>query len=281
MRVRGHTSRHLRLVPFSAYSASVAVGAALTHCAEDGVSIVNAAHAAEETTITVIGRTTAITIGFGSAVEAEGWRWEEVPDLLALFARPLPPRCVIAAPIPTFTDASYAMIRHLACSLALPVVVFSAACQPEVVRGALQAGAEDFLPLPVTAEELVARLAAVIRVRLGAPDEMPRSDYRLDEAARAVRIAAGPPVHLSVSEYRLFRMLLAARNRPVARERLATIPLPHTELGGQSALDTTISRLRRKVGADRIITIRGVGYQLVDKPPIPDNLSFLSAAGAR
>jgi two-component system, OmpR family, response regulator len=134
----------------------------------------------------------------------------------------------------------------------------------------------------VTVEEMVARLGAVIRVRFGAQDELHRSDYRLDEAAHLVTISGGPPIRLSVSEYRLFRMLFAARNRPVARERLATIPLPHTELDGQNALDATVSRLRRKVGTDRIITIRAIGYQLVDNRQLPPNVSYMhEALGAR
>ncbi len=78
-----------------------------------------AAHATEETTVTVIGRTSAISTGFVSAVEAEGWRWEEIPDLLTLFALPLPARTVIALPIAAFTVTSYALIRHLTSSLTL------------------------------------------------------------------------------------------------------------------------------------------------------------------
>jgi DNA-binding response OmpR family regulator len=81
-----------------------------------------------------------------------------------------------------------------------------------------------------------------------------------------------------VSEFRLFRMLFAARNRPVPRERLATIPLPHTDLDGQNALDATLGRLRRKLGVDRIVTIRGTGYQLVDHRQLPANISFMPGA---
>jgi DNA-binding response OmpR family regulator len=256
--------------------------AALAYRTKDGVSSVSVAYAAEEITAIVLGRASAITTGFASAVEAAGWRWEETPDLLTIAARPLPARAVILVPIAAFTTTAYAMIRHLTSSLALPVVAFSAEYQPEMVNSILQAGADDFLPLPVTVEEMVARLAAVIRVHFGARDDLARSDYRLDEGAHLLTISGGPPIHLSVGEYRLFRMLFAARNRPVARERLATIPLPHTDLDGQNALDATVSRLRHKVGADRIVTIRGTGYQLIDSPHLPPNVSYLHAArGAR
>lgn len=253
-----------------------------THLVGNGVIIVKTAHAPDDTWIIVVGRTSAINTGFVSAVEAEGWRWEEAPDILALFARPLPPRTVVVVPIPAFTTTSYTMIRQLTTALGLPVVVFSAVYHPEIVNATLQAGADDFLPIPVTIEEMVARLVAVIRVRFIVQDELHRSDYRMDEAAHLVTIAGGPPIRLSVSEYRLFRMLFAARNRPVARERLATIPLPHTDLDGQNALDATVSRLRRKLGADRIITIRSIGYQLVDHRQLPPNVSYMhEAVGSR
>ncbi|HEY7909204.1 MAG TPA: winged helix-turn-helix domain-containing protein [Thermomicrobiales bacterium] len=242
------------------------------------MSSVRAAHATEETMIAVIGRAAAITTGFASAVESAGWRWKEIPDLLVLVTHPLPTQAVIALPLAVFTPTSCAIIRQLTSSLALPLVAFSAECRAEAIDAALRAGADDFLPLPVTTEEMVARLAAVIRVRFGAREELQRSDYRFDEGARTVTVTGGPPVRLTAGEYRLFRMLFAARNRPVARERLAAIPLPHTDLDGQNALDATVSRLRRKLGGERVVTVRGIGYQLVDSRQPPANLSYLHDA---
>ncbi|MDQ2785049.1 MAG: response regulator transcription factor [Chloroflexota bacterium] len=235
------------------------------------------AYAPEETWIMALGEARAITTGFPSAIAAEGWQWDEAPDSETLFALSLPPRMVIVLPIPAgcFTATAYATIRQVTSALALPVVVFSPECAPSAIEMALQAGADDFLPLPVTIEEMIARLAAVIRVRFGVQDEAHHSDYRLDEAAHLVSIVGAAPIRLSVSEYRLFRMLFAARNRPVARERLATIPLLHADLDGQNALDAIVSRLRRKVGAERIVTIRGIGYQLVDNRQPPPNVSYL------
>jgi len=238
---------------------------------------VRMAYAPEETWIMVLGEASAITTGFPSAIVAAGWQWDEVPDMTALFALPLPPRMVIVVPIPAscFMATAYATIRQLTSALALPIVVGSPECAPAAIEMALQAGADDFLPLPVMIEEMVARLAAVIRVRFGVQDEAHRSDYRLDEAAHLVSVVGAAPIRLSVSEYLLFRMLFAARNRPVARERLATIPLLHADLNGQNALDAIVSILRRKVGAERIVTIRGIGYQLVDNRQTPPNVSYL------
>lgn len=233
------------------------------------------AYAPDETWVMALGEARAINTGFPSAIEAEGWQWDETADIATLLTLPLPPRMVIVVPIPAFTAAADATIRQLTSALALPVVVFSPECAPAVVEMALAAGADDFLPLPVMIEEMIARLAAVIRVRFGAQDDLTRSDYRLDEVGHLVSIAGGAPLRLSISEYRLFRMLFAARNRPVARERLATLPLLHADPDGQNALDATVSRLRRKVGTDRILTIRGIGYQLVDNRETPPNISYM------
>src|SRR6476469_4159754 len=111
--------------------------AVITYRVENGVTSVKTAYAPDDTWIMVVGRTSAINTGFVSAVEAEGWRWEEAPDVLALFAQPLPLRTVVVVPIPAFTTTSYAMIRQLTTALGLPVVVFSAEYHPEIVNATL------------------------------------------------------------------------------------------------------------------------------------------------
>jgi DNA-binding response OmpR family regulator len=231
---------------------------------EWSVDMVHTAETPDDTWIVVIGRTSGINTGFVSAVEAAGWRWREVPDTDALVETTVPQRAVIALRALAFTVATYTTVRHLAGTLGLPVVVFSHERESSLIRATLQGGADDFIPIPVTIEEMIARLGAVVRVRFAEPDALHASDYRLDESSQAVSIVGGPAVRLSLSEYRLFRALFAARNRPVPRERLLTLPLVHAESDGQNALDATVSRLRRKVGMERVITIRGTGYQLLD-----------------
>ena len=129
-------------------------------------------YAPDETWMMALGEARAINTGFPSAIEAEGWQWDEAPDIASLLALPLPPRMVLAVPIPAFTAAADATIRQLTSALALPVVVFSPECAPAAIQMALHAGADDFLPLPVMIEEMVARLAAVIRVRFGVQNDL-------------------------------------------------------------------------------------------------------------
>lgn len=224
----------------------------------------DAAMTPDETWVMVIGRANGINTGFTSAIEAAGWRWREVAALPDLLGVPLPPRTVIALRVVTFTVAAYTAVRHLAGTVGVPVVVFSHERHPSIVRATLQAGADDYIAVPVTVEEMIARLGAVVRVRFGVQASHRASDYRLDDSSQSVTIADGPPVRLSLSEYRLFRALLTARNRPVPRERLLALPLTPVESDGQNALDATVCRLRRKLGAGRVVTVRGMGYQLID-----------------
>jgi DNA-binding response OmpR family regulator len=226
--------------------------------------VVQSAYAPDETWIVVIGRANDISTGFTSAVNAEGWNWREVPDANVLRAEPLHRRTVVAFPVLAVPESAYPTIYSITCTLGFPVVVFSHERHSSVIRATLQAGADDFIPIPMTIEEMVARLNAVIRVHFGAKDALRLSDYRLNESLRTVSITDGPMVRLTLNEYRLFRALFAARNRPVPRERLLGLPLMQMESDGQNALDATVCRLRRKLGTERVITIRGTGYQLLD-----------------
>ena len=222
-----------------------------------------------------LGRTSAITTGFASAVEAAR---------VAVGRNPRPPDA--ARPAASTTDGDHRAdprlhddrVRDDPASDEQP-------CAPRrrLQRGVPTGGRQRHLAggrgrLPAAAGDGrgdggPARCGDARPLRGAGRTAPQRLSPRRSGASR--HDAAAPPVRLSVGEYRLFRMLFAARNRPVARERLAAIPLPHTDLDGQNALDATVSRLRRKIGADRIITIRGIGYQLVDSQQLPPNLSYL------
>ena len=187
---------------------------------------------------------------------------------------------MIALPLPAFTPASCAIIRQLTSSLGLPLVAFSAECRAEAIDAALRAGADDFLPLPMTTEEMVARLAAVIRVRFGSREEMQRSDYHSGRGGAHGGSGRGAAGATDGGGVPALPDALRGAEPPRGAGAAGAVPLPHTDLDGQNALDATVSRLRRKVGADRIVTVRGIGYQLADSRQPPANLSYLHDAPA-
>ncbi|TAK76495.1 MAG: response regulator transcription factor [Aquabacterium sp.] len=143
-----------------------------------------------------------------------------------------------------------------------PVIVLTAQDQvSDRIRG-LQAGADDYLVKPFDLDELLARIDAVAR-RSGAvsPGALRSGDLVLDfEAKSAWR--GSEVLSLTAMEWTLLRCLTSQAGRIWSRNDLlaAAHPQGHDEAESNS-LEVIISRLRRKLGAERISTHRGLGYR--------------------
>ncbi|MBN8506468.1 MAG: response regulator transcription factor [Burkholderiales bacterium] len=126
------------------------------------------------------------------------------------------------------------------------------------IRG-LQAGADDYLLKPFDLDELLARIEAVARRsrRLPVPEAL-----HLDSVQRSVRLH-GQAVSLTRMEWALLEVLAGHRGRLYTRNeiehRLATEGLAD---GQSNSLEVIVSRLRKKLGSDAIVTHRGLGYSL-------------------
>ena len=151
----------------------------------------------------------------------------------------------------------------------LPVLVLTARdAVPDRVRG-LDLGADDYVVKPVDLNELAARMRALVRRAHGQPlEQLVMQDLVLDPAARSVT-NAGEPVPLSMREFDLLHALMLNGDRVLSREQLEQ----HLYSWGQevesNAIEVHIHHLRRKIGAARIQTVRGVGYMLLREPARP------------
>ncbi len=130
------------------------------------------------------------------------------------------------------------------------------------VRG-LQGGADDYMVKPFATEELLARVAAILR-RLGRlPSRIQVGDLLLDEEAGMV-LQAGRPVSLTATEFKLLAYLIVHRGRTLSKTRLLTQVWGYDEYD-PNLVEVHISTLRRKLERDgpRLIhTLRGLGYVL-------------------
>ena len=140
------------------------------------------------------------------------------------------------------------------------------------VRG-LQAGGDDYVVKPFLIEELVARVAAVLRRsgNAGPSAVLTYADLALDEDAHRVT-RGGHVVRLSPTEYKLLRYLLLNAERVLSRAQILDHVWGYDFEGESTVVETFISYLRRKVDADGpplIQTVRGVGYclRLEDETP--------------
>ena len=130
------------------------------------------------------------------------------------------------------------------------------------IRG-LDAGADDYLVKPYDPEELLARLRAVER-RRGAQTSsvVARGDVAIDLPREVVR-KGGQPVVLTPKEWALLRVLASRPEQTFTRDRLLEALYQWDAATDSNTLEVFISRLRRKLGAELIQTVRGTGYRLV------------------
>jgi DNA-binding response OmpR family regulator len=155
--------------------------------------------------------------------------------------------------------------RRIRETSTVPVVMISARGDAVDVIQGLEAGADDYVTKPFDTQVLVARLRAVLR-RAGVDGETRKTverfgDLELDREALEVR-RAGRPVQLTPTELKL--LLEFANNPGVVLSRSTLLQrVWDYEWGGDGRLvDVHLQRLRTKIGAERIETVRGFGYKL-------------------
>ncbi|WP_448582672.1 response regulator transcription factor [Thermaurantiacus sp.] len=144
----------------------------------------------------------------------------------------------------------------------MPVLVLTARDSWSDKVTGLDAGADDYLAKPFETEELVARLRALIRRASGnASAQLVARDVVLD--TRTGRVTkAGEPVKLTAQEYKLLSYLMHHKGKVVSRTELIEHIYDQDFDRDSNTIEVFITRIRKKLGADLITTIRGLGYSL-------------------
>jgi len=128
---------------------------------------------------------------------------------------------------------------------------------------ALDAGADDCLVKPFALAELAARVRAVTRRAAGQRQTLLRAGpIVLDPAARKVTLS-GQRVACTAREYALLEALMRRAGHVVSRSDLERLLYGYAGEVSSNAVEVHLSSLRRKLGHDRIETVRGLGYCLV------------------
>jgi DNA-binding response OmpR family regulator len=143
------------------------------------------------------------------------------------------------------------------------VLVLSALSDVEDRVRCLDLGASDYLPKPFAVAELVARVRARLRQPASGPDERVLRVGRVClDLVRRTADAGDGRVSLSEREFALLERLLLARGDVRSRERLLSEVWGYSFDPGSNVVDVCVGRLRTKLGADVIETVRGVGYRI-------------------
>ncbi|WTU05086.1 response regulator transcription factor [Kitasatospora sp. NBC_00070] len=157
----------------------------------------------------------------------------------------------------------------------LPILMMSARTEPIDVVSGLEAGADDYITKPFETAVLVARIRTVLR-RTRAVVAEPPTEAPVPEPSRAVRVidelevdteamevrVAGRQVPLTPTELRLLLEFTAAPGIVLERQTLLERVWDYSWGADSRVVDVHVQRLRAKIGAARIETIRGFGYKL-------------------
>jgi len=152
----------------------------------------------------------------------------------------------------------------------VPIIFLTARAEESDRIAGFEVGCDDYVCKPFSIKELVLRVQSILR---RAVDESPDQTHRLQvgqiviDVDRHEATVHGRPIELTATEFKLLRLLMERRGRVQTREHLLiNVWNYETEIETRT-VDTHIRRLREKLGgeADRIETIRGVGYRMSER----------------
>ncbi|GHJ46560.1 DNA-binding response regulator [Catellatospora sp. TT07R-123] len=198
-------------------------------------------------------------------LRAEGFAVDHAgtgPAAVEAAARLRPDLVVLDLMLPGFDGLE--VCRRIHAQRPVPVLMLTARDDENDLLVGLAVGADDYLTKPFSLRVLAARVHALLRrtERTTAPEAPIRlGPLEINRTERRVR-RDGVEAHLTPTEYDLL-VYLAERHRAVLpRERLLAEIWGWAEGFGTRTVDSHIKALRRKIGADLIRTVHGVGYAL-------------------
>ena len=146
-----------------------------------------------------------------------------------------------------------------------PVIILTARDQIADRIDGLNSGADDYLVKPFNLGELTARILAVARRYTGSPQPTIRfADLEIDQPQRRVRLE-GKDVVLTGREWAVLDLLVARPGAIVSKDKIEEALYAFGSEIESNTVEVYISRLRKKIGRDRIRTARGVGYCLGER----------------
>ena len=147
----------------------------------------------------------------------------------------------------------------------MPVLILTARDSWRDKVDGLKTGADDYLTQPFHHEELLARIAALIRRSHGKADAgLSAKGLRLDEEHQCAYLADGSRVELTGTEFRLLRYFMLNPGKPLSKTRLTEHVYDQEFDRDSNLIEVYVRRLREKIGHQRIETRRGQGYVFKD-----------------
>ncbi|CAL9585974.1 response regulator transcription factor [Streptomyces sp. Tu 3180] len=158
----------------------------------------------------------------------------------------------------------FTVLRELRESrVTTPVIVLTARDSVRDTVAGLEGGADDWMTKPFRFEELLARVRLRLRTAARAPEVtvLRSGDLSLDLRTRRAR-AAERTVDLTAREFVLLELFLRHPGQVLSREQILSHVWGYDFDPGSNIVDVYVRALRKKLGAERVETVRGMGYRL-------------------
>jgi DNA-binding response OmpR family regulator len=220
-------------------------------------------------TVLVVEDEPAIADAVATRLRAEGFAVHvatDGPSGVAAAAEQRPDLVVLDVMLPGFDGLE--ACRRIQALQPVPVLMLTARDDEADTLMGLAAGADDYLTKPFSMRELVARVHTLLRrvrraaelARDGQTAPMQRlGDLEIDRAGRRVR-RGDAEVHLTPLEFDLLACLAQRPEQVLTRDQLLAQVWDWTDASGTRTVDSHVKAVRRKLGADVIRTVHGVGY---------------------
>jgi two-component system OmpR family response regulator len=151
----------------------------------------------------------------------------------------------------------------------MPVLILTARDRWSEKVSGFDAGADDYVTKPFQVEEVLARIRALIRRAAGhASAELECGGLVINSGSGRVTVD-GAPVKLTAQEFRLLDYLMHHKGKIVSRTELTEHIYDQDFDRESNTIEVFVGRVRKKLGADYIHTVRGLGYRLA--PPDEGN----------
>lgn len=144
----------------------------------------------------------------------------------------------------------------------IPVLILTARSLLEDRLAGLNSGADDYLVKPFDLSELIARCEAIMRRLRGSASPVIRHGNLSYEPATRTVLQDGKPLYLSARELAVFDILIGNRGRLVSKGQIEEHLYSWESEVESNTVEVYVSRLRRKIGHDQIVTVRGLGYTM-------------------
>ena len=224
----------------------------------------------EDAMVLVVEDDADIRQGLRAVLRRAGYRVTEAGDgrvALRVFHESRPDVVVLDVGLPDMSG--WVVLERIRDLSDAPVIMLTArGLETEKVRG-LSAGADDYVTKPFGTQEIVARIAAVLRRYRSQPGAEPAEQRYVDhvltvDPATFEVLVEGTPVAVTPTELRLLYALARHRGQVLSPDQLLMLAWRDPSGVGAERVKFTVSRLRRKLGwgdDGPLETVRGVGYR--------------------